>query len=89
MNFKQGYNNRFNIEGFNNDKDFREDKNLYFRLIDFKRKQETSVAIKIVKKEYNKKVVMNKLTRSEYVIVIKLYLLAKLLTTFYYIQNQS
>ena len=87
MNFKQGYNNRFNIEGFNNDKDFREDKNLYFRLIDFKRKQETSVAIKIVKKEYNKKVVMNKLTRSEYVIVIKLYLLAKLLTTFYYIQN--
>jgi len=89
MNFKQGYNNRFNIEGFNNDKDFREDKNLYFRLIDFKRKQETSVAIKIVKKEYNKKVVMNKLTRSEYVIVIKLYLLAKLLTTFYHTQNQS
>lgn len=89
MNFKQGYNNRFNIEGFNNDKDFREDKNLYFRLIDFKRKQETSVAIKIVKKEYNKKVVMNKLTRSEYVIVIKLYLLAKLLITFYHTQNQS
>ena len=89
MNFKQGYNNRFNIEGFYNDKDFREDKNLYFRLIDFKRKQETSVAIKIVKKEYNKKVVMNKLTRSEYVIVIKLYLLAKLLKTSYYVQNQS